>query len=268
MSQKKEYMRSVADKDAKCWCGSCNLDRRLYSVAEDDTRLRRSSFETTSGSERILFRRPRLVRGLYLGKEPLEYRKRPTPFRFSFQKTNKDNTNKENESVENFKRKIIYPKSINVRLCTLQTRPMKCGEYKQDSSERKSVAVGISNILAGEVNNRVPLFDQQQKKQVPLLSGKEAKLTEDSKEADKARRNGKIPRQLQEKGPVNSEKSGMLRSDYLKRKNKDSEQYRTGPYHVEELTERTGKISVEYYLEYFKFKLSDYDIWSRTSNAC
>ena len=39
-----------------------------------------------------LFRRPRIIHGLYLGKEPLEYQKSSThyDFRFSFQKADEE----------------------------------------------------------------------------------------------------------------------------------------------------------------------------------
>ena len=45
---------------------------------------------TNFSSGKILSRRPTIIRGLYLSKEPLEYQKSSTRFRFSFQKPDEE----------------------------------------------------------------------------------------------------------------------------------------------------------------------------------
>ena len=273
VSQNREYSRRFANEDAEFRCRSCNFEPEFCSAEN----RRCFSFDAISESKQILFRRPRLVLGLYLGKEPLEYQKTSTPFRFSFQTTNKETADKENDGEKVVKRKIVYPKSMTVGLCSLQTRPVKYRQFKHDGVGRKSV-VSTSGISTSQVNTTLAmdtkspskLSDQHPGKEVPLLAGKEAKPKLDLKKAGKVKVKGNMPRQFQEKPPVESEKTGMLRSDFLHRKNEQDSlrQFRTVTSQLKDVTDNKGKIPAEFYVEYCTFKLSDYDIWSRTSKTC
>ena len=103
VSQNREYSQRFANEDVEFRCRSCNLKPKFCSAEN----RRCFSFDAICESKQILFRRPRLVLGLYLGKEPLEYQKTSTPFRFSFQKTNKETADKENDKEKDVKRKIL-----------------------------------------------------------------------------------------------------------------------------------------------------------------
>ena len=67
-------------------------------------------------------RRPRIIRDLYLSKEPLEYQKSWTRFRFSFQKPNEEiYTNGEPKLL---RKRLIFPMSMTTGLCKWQASPV------------------------------------------------------------------------------------------------------------------------------------------------
>ncbi|CAH3173885.1 unnamed protein product, partial [Porites lobata] len=156
--------------------------------------------------EKILTRRPRIVRGLYLGKEPLEYQKIPTPFRFSFQQGYNDITDQEKNKAKNFQGRIIYSQSMTVTLCSLQTKQVNRGQFKRDRVVWK------------------------------------------------------------EKNLVQTDEEEALRGEYQKRTRQSVEGSDTRSYQVQEIDSYfSRKTPVEFYLENFIFKQSDYDIWSRSN---
>ena len=254
MARDKGSHHTFQRKDGRLWYKRCNdvLHQECYSDASNN-RLH-PSFETASlGKEKILIRRPRIVRGLYLGKEPLEYQKIPTPFRFSFQQGYNDITDQEKDKAKNFQGRIIYSQSMTVTLCSLQTKQVNCGQFKRDRVVWKSDAVRRSNNLGKDQN--------WWKKELPLSCSKKAK-----QEADKLRLNAKISRQSQEKNLVQTDEEEALRSEYQKRTKQSVECSDTRSYQVQEIDSYfSRKTPVEFYLENFIFKQSDYDIWSRSN---
>lgn len=253
MAQDKGSHHTFQRKDGRLWYKRCNVLRQeCYSDASNNRLL--PSFETASlGREKILIRRPRIVRGLYLGKEPLEYQKIPTPFRFSFQQGYNDITDQEKDKAKNFQGRIIYSQSMTVMLCSLQTKQVNRGQFKRDRVVWKGDAVRPTNNSAANQN--------WWKKELPLSCTKKAK-----QEADKLRLNAKISRQLQEKSLVQTDEEEALRGEYQKRTKQSVECRDTRSYQVQEIDGYfSRKTPVEFYLENFIFKQSDYDIWSRSN---
>lgn len=253
MAQDKGSHHTFQRNDGRLWCKRCNVLRQeCYSDASNNRLL--PSFETAFlGREKILIRRPRIVRGLYLGKEPLEYQKIPTPFRFSFQQGYNDITDQEKDKAKNFKGRIIYSQSMTVTLCSLQTKQVNRGQFKSDRIVWKSDAARPTKNSGKDQN--------WWNKELPLSCSKKAK-----QEADKLRFNAKISRQSQEKNLVQTDEEEALRSEYQKR-TKQSVEYRdTRSHQVQEIDSYSlRKTPVEFYLEIFIFKQSDYDIWSRSN---
>ena len=253
MAQDKGSHHTFQRKDGRLWCKRCNVLRQeCYSDASNNRLL--PSFETAFlGREKILIRRPRIVRGLYLGKEPLEYQKIPTPFRFSFQQGYNDITDQEKDKAKNFKGRIIYSQSMTVTLCSLQTKQVNRGQFKRDRIVWKSDAARPTKNSGKDQN--------WWNKELPLSCSKKAK-----QEADKLRFNAKISRQSQEKNLVQTDEEEALRSEYQKN-TKQSVEYRdTRSHQVQEIDSYSlRKTPVEFYLENFIFKQSDYDIWSRSN---
>ena len=253
MAQDKGSHHTFQRKDGRLWYKRCNvLHQECYSDASNN-RLH-PSFETASlGKEKISIRRPRIVRGLYLGKEPLEYQKIPTPFRFSFQQGYNDITDQEKNKAKNFQGRIIYSQSMTVTLCSLQTKQVNRGQFKRDRFVWKNDAVRRSNNSGTNQN--------WWKKELPLSCSKKA-----NQEADKLRFNAKISRQLQEKNLVQTDEEEALRGEYQKRTKQSVECSDTRSYQVQEIDSYfSRKTPVEFYLENFIFKQSDYDIWSRSN---
>lgn len=253
MAQDKGNHQTFERKDGRLWYKRCNvLHQECYSNASNN-RLH-PSFETASlGREKILIRRPRIVRGLYLGKEPLEYQKSPTPFRFSFQRGYNDLTDQEKDKARNFKGRIIYSQSMTVTLCSLQTKQVNFRQFKRDPVAWKSDAVRLTNNSGTDQN--------WWKKELPLSCSKKAK-----READKLRLNAKISRQLQENNLVQTDEEEALRSEYQKKTKQSVECRDTRSCQVQGIDGYSlKKTPVEFYLEIFIFKQSDYDIWSRSN---
>ncbi|KAM7452516.1 hypothetical protein ABFA07_000177 [Porites harrisoni] len=228
MAQDKGSHHTFQRKDGRLWCKRCNVLRQeCYSDTSNNRLL--PSFETAFlGREKILTRRPRIVRGLYLGKEPLEYQKIPTPFRFSFQQRYNDITDQEKDKAKNFQGRIIYSQSMTVTLCSLQTKQVNRGQFKRDRVVWKGDAVRRTNNSGTNQN--------WWKKELPLSCTKKAK-----QEADKL-------------------------SEYQKRTKQSVECSDTRSYQVQEIDSYfSRKTPVEFYLENFIFKQSDYDIWSRSN---
>ena len=71
-------IRNILTEAAEFRCQNCQFERTLCPAG------------TNFSSGKILFRRPRIIRGLYLSMEPLEYQKSSTRFRFSFQKPDEE----------------------------------------------------------------------------------------------------------------------------------------------------------------------------------
>lgn len=253
MAQDKGSHHTFQRKDGRLSYKRCNVLRQeCYSDASNNRLL--PSFETAFlGREKILTRRPRIVRGLYLGKEPLEYQKIPTPFRFSFQQGYNDITDQEKDKAKNFQGRIIYSQSMTVMLCSLQTKQVNRGQFKRDRVVWKGDTVRRSNNSGTNQN--------WWKKELPLSCTKKAK-----QEADKLRLNAKISRQLQEKNLVQTDEEEALRGEYQKRTKQSVECSDTRSYQVQEIDcYFSRKTPVEFYLENFIFKQSDYDIWSRSN---
>lgn len=224
-----------------------------------------SSLTTLYTSGQLLSRRPRLVRGLYLGKEPLEYQKTLTPFRFSFQKPNSESADKENDKVRASNQKTIFPNSMTVALCNLQPRPSKSERFEQKSVEM-SISAGKRNTapLLGRARNTLEV-DRYPRKERMLLAGKKAKSEEpDFKQPDKVTKKGKMSPHFEEESQSKSENAGLSRSFYLEA-TKGANVSVHSTYQMKELVDYPKEIRARPYAEYGTFKLSDYDIWSRTN---
>lgn len=262
LSQNKGYIQSVTDTTFRC--RSCLFEQELRS-ARTKCRLCFDAF--SSGSEqipgRILYRRPRLVRGLYLGKEPLDYQKPTTPFRFSFQKSKEEIVDIVNDKVKASEKKIIFPKSMIVELCNLQRRPssLRCNKLKPDTAQRDSDVKAFSVAAAPGV------LDEYPRKQIPLLPAiKDCKPNVDLKEAEKIKLKGKLS-PLTEKSTVKNKEAGLLKGVYLKSKKVGNLQFGTGACQVKELTDYTGTNLAEFYLQNGTFQFDEYDIWARTDKT-
>ena len=263
LSQNKGHIQSVIDEDTTFRCRSCLFEQELRTAR----RKCRFCFDAfSSGSEqipgRILYRRPRLVRGLYLGREPLDYQQPTTPFRFSFQKPNKEIVDIVNDKVKASEKKIIFPKSMIVELCNLQRRPsLRCKKLKQDRAQRDS------DVKAFSVPAAPGVFDQYPRKQVPLLPAiKDCKPNVDLKETEKVTLKGKLS-PLTEKSTVKHKEAGLLKGVYLKSKKVGNLQFGTGARQVKELTDYTGTNLAEIYLQNGTFQFDEYDIWARTNKT-
>ena len=214
------------------------------------------------GTGQILYRRPRLVRGWYLGKEPLEYRKPSTPFRFSFQIKDRD-VAEENDKLKYLKSKtIIYPESMTVGICSLQARPVR---------PEGRVGTAVTNILTsglkGKSNKvqamralnteRVPKLRERPRKEDSKSTENETKIEIDSKNANKLRLKGEIPRShLRQKSPVKGKKQRLPERDFYNGKKENSAEFGDENYlHRKKIP--------DCYVKCFTFKESDYDIWSR-----
>ena len=71
-------IRNILTEAAEFCCQNCQFERTLCSAGKNFS------------SGKMLSRRPRVIRGLYLSKKPLEYQKSSTRFRFSFQKPDEE----------------------------------------------------------------------------------------------------------------------------------------------------------------------------------
>ena len=238
LSQNKAYFQCVAGEDTKFRCKKCLFAQQICT-ARRKCRLCFDAFG--SGSEQIpgqiLYQRPRLIRGLYLGKEPLDYQKTTTPFRFSFQKPNEDIVDIVNDKGKVSKEKIIFPKSMIVELCNLQRKPsVRCKKLKQERVQRDS--------------------DVKAFKQVPVLFAiKECKPEVDLKEVEKVKLKGKLP-PLTEKNTVkNKEAGGFMKT---KEDHSGNLQFGTDDCQVKELENLA-----ELYMQNGTFQFHEYDIWAR-----
>lgn len=142
---------------------------------------------------------------------------------------------------------------MTVTLCSLQTKQVNCGQFKRDRVVWKSDAVRPTNNSGTDQN--------WWKKELPLSCTTKAK-----QDADKLRLNAKISRQLQEKNLVQTDEEEALRGEYQKRTKQSVKCRDTRSYQVQEIDSYfSRKTPVEFYLENFIFKQSDYDIWSRSN---
>ena len=71
-------IRNILIEAAELRCQNCQFERTLCPAG------------TNFSSGKILCQRPRIIRGLYLSKEPLEYQKSSTRFRLIFQKADEE----------------------------------------------------------------------------------------------------------------------------------------------------------------------------------
>ena len=103
-------IRNILTEAAEFLCQNCQFERALCPAG------------TNFSSGTILSRRLRIIRGLYLSKEPLDYQKSSTRFRFSFQQPDEEiYTNSEPKLL---RKKLIFPVSMTTGLCNLQARPV------------------------------------------------------------------------------------------------------------------------------------------------
>ena len=103
-------IRNILTEAAEFRCQNCQFERTLCPAG------------TNFSSAKILSRRPRIIRGLYLSKEPLGYQKSSTRFRFCFQKP--DEAVYTNGEPKLLRKKLIFPISMTTGLCNLQARPV------------------------------------------------------------------------------------------------------------------------------------------------
>ena len=101
----KKYLMAEA---AEFLCQNCQFERTFCPAG------------TNFRSGKILSRRPRIIRGFCLSKEPLQYQKSPTCFRFSFQKPDEQiYTNGEPKLLT---KKVIFSMGMTTGLCNMQAR--------------------------------------------------------------------------------------------------------------------------------------------------
>ena len=91
-------IRNILTEAAEFRCQNCQFERTLCPAGTDFS------------SGKILSRRQRIIRGLYLSKDPLEYQKSSTRFRFSFQKP--DEEIHPNGETKLLRKKLIFPMSV------------------------------------------------------------------------------------------------------------------------------------------------------------
>ena len=247
-----------SDKEANFRCTSCIEFHSAENVAQ-----RNGLLDPDFGTGQILYRRPRLVRGWYLGKEPLEYRKQSTPFRFSLRQIKDRNIAEENDKLKYLKSKtIIYPESMTVGICSLQTRPVR---------REGRVGTAVSNISTAGLKEkgdkaqtmrainteRAPKLCEKPKKDDSRPTEDETKIETHSKKTDKLRLKGEIPRShLRQKSPIKGKKQRLPKRDYFYGKKEDSVEFGDENY-------LDRKKIPDCCVECFTFKESDYDIWSR-----
>lgn len=238
-------------------CTSCIEFHSAENVSQ-----RNGLLDLDFGSGQILYRRPRLVRGWYLGKEPLEYRKPSTPFRFSFQIKDRDAT-EESDKLKYIKSKtVIYPESMTVGICSLQARPIR---------REGRVATVVSNISTAGLKEkgnkdravralnteRASKLSERPKKEDSRPIEDETKIETDSKKTDKLKLKGEIPRSyLRQKSPIKGKKQRLPKRDYFHGKKENSMEFGDEQY-------LDRKKFPDCCVECFTFKESDYDIWSR-----
>lgn len=212
------------------------------------------------GTGQILYRRPRLVRGWYLGKEPLEHRKPTTPFRFSFQIKDKVAA-EEDDKLKYLKSKTItYPESMTVGICSLQARPVR-REGRVGTAVSNISTAGLKEIgdkveaMRALNTERAPKLSERPKRENSKSTDNEAKIEIDSK---KTGLKGEIPRSnsLRQRSPVKGKKQRMPKRDNFCGKQESSMEFGD-----ENNLDR--KKFPDCCVECFTFKESDYDIWSR-----
>lgn len=197
-------------KEAIFRCTSCIEFHSAENVAQ-----RNGLLDPGFGTGQILYRRPRLVRGWYLGKEPLEYRKPSTPFRFSFQIKDRDAA-EENDKLKYLKSKtIIYPESMTVGICSLQARPVRregrIGAAASNMStaglKEKGDKVEAMRTLNTE---RASKGSERSKKEDYKSTDIQNKIEIDSKNTEKLRLTGEISRSyLRQKSPIKGKKQRL-----------------------------------------------------------
>lgn len=227
-------------------------------------------------AEQILHRTPRLVRGWYLGKEPLEYRRQTTPFRFSFNTRNgNEATGEEDNEIKPITKRatLIYPECMTVTICTLQTRPVK------QEKKLPTGTVSMPSAASKGKSTKAPTIHGLNKSKTPASSGLTSKketfvqLDEDwkysgriSKLTRKVYRQNERPRtaEFQEKKQIKRKNLQKLVTGFLSEGHEcilgcgsESEQ--------EKIINDYLKKIPDCCVECFTFKESDYDIWSRTS---
>lgn len=107
-------------------------------------------------SEKISSRRPRLIRGLYLGKEPLEHQKSSTESRFSSQKPYDKIYTENYEKNSGYRRRVIFLMSMRTELCNLQARPVRCRQANRFRvAERNSEHEVIESRPAARQHQKV-----------------------------------------------------------------------------------------------------------------
>ena len=96
---------NILTEAAEFRCQNCQFERTLCPTG------------TNFSSGKSLTRRPRIIRGFYPNKEPLEYQKSSTRFRFSFQKPDEEiYTHGEPKLL---RKKVIFPMGMTTWLCNL-----------------------------------------------------------------------------------------------------------------------------------------------------
>lgn len=131
----------------------------------------RCHYHFGKSSEKISSRRPRLIRGLYLGKEPLEHQKSSTEFRFSFQKPY-DKIYTENYGKKScYKRRVIFPMSMRTELCHLQARPVRCRQANRFRvADRNSENEVIESRQAARQHQKVATKEDKRRNKLKFVA--------------------------------------------------------------------------------------------------
>lgn len=270
-------LRDIRDigKETRYPRWTSSIPKPKFDSVENTAAQRKVSLDTLFENEQILHQRPRLVRGWYLGKEPLEYRKRSTPFRFSFQIKDRDAAGEEGSEIKALNRKtIIYPESMTVGICTLQSRPVKREKKVFNVVTNMSTAASkgkgnkiyaTQGLNKDKASTRGELLNSG--KGTSALADKDIASEKDCKDTDSFSRLD-IPRttKCREKSPVKGRKLRPPGTEFLSQKQEDSVEC-GNEIDLDKVFQVYPKKIPDCCVEFFTFKESDYDIWSRTSKS-
>ena len=207
-------------------------------------------------------RRPKLVRGFYLGKEPLYHHQTSSKFEFFHQ--GKKNTRQEGDRMKPLKRNILFPGSLAVQMCRLQTREgtIRETETRVNSAGSSTAArVSFAGPRSEEVNSSLASIPKQN---ATLIGQTTTATTRKPKQinlkatrtSSKCAKSGKRETMWHNKDHTENKAFG------LKGIHEDRERFTCVP--DKGRLNRLGKFLVpDFPDECFTFKISDYNIWSR-----
>ena len=217
-------------------------------------------------------RRPVLVRGLYLGKTPVQYQKTTPKFPF-FHETSKNDGEEEDAKMRPCRREMSYPGCLVVRTCNLQMREVKHNVVERRIPSARTTSNGLFSELKGKYRN------------LDKLLFAETNTSWAVENTDKTYSVGKDTENNVAKGETQKlkvQRASKEDETSWKRRNKRTHSEDKKPIEFKILRPRRNnknKKVVKFfevgsneslksdYVDHFTFKMSDYNIWSRANNA-